>query len=680
MKKKILIIAPILLCVLVFLGVYFILNHEDKDTSLTIMEKRWIESNLSTKVNLSLINDFAVIGNSGIGVIFDFANDFELETDLEFNKIPYLKTSTPTSNELKFRILSNDTKLSDKDLLLYEDGYVALSHNNTRYNHISEMKDKTIGTLTTDTAEISYYMKSANNVTYKTFENINDLITTYEKNDIDMIIIPHLMYLDKTLMLEDTTISYYFTELSRKIVLTLTDNNEKLNSIVAKYFKNWKENRYVASYNHQLLEYYTLEKNLTDKTKVDMLSKSYVYGYIENAPYEVALDGKVLGIAAEYIERMVRLAGIDIEYKAYKSLDALTKGIQNQEVDIYFDQNGIATNNYKTTISPFVEEYVVLGNAKIGEAVNSFEGLKGKDLNILQTNVIYTYFQDNSRANITPKQTLDSLKEGNKLIVLDKETYEYYKASKFKDYDMLYHDTITSDYKFGIKNGNDAFFDLFNYIITTNSYYNYRMLGLDSLNVSLIDRTTFVQLYLIVLGLILLPILIIVLVYLYLKKKNQVKKVKKEDRRKYTDLLTSLKNRNYLNLNMENWEDNKVYPQGFIIVDLNNVSYVNDNYGHEEGDKLIVKAASILVNTQLENSEIMRTDGNEFLIYLIGYSEKQMATYVSKLTKELKELPHGFGAAVGYSVILDDIKTLDDAINEASLDMRTKKEEARVEK
>jgi len=153
--------------------------------------------------------------------------------------------------------------------------------------------------------------------------------------------------------------------------------------------------------------------------------------------------------------------------------------------------------------------------------------------------------------------------------------------------------------------------------------------------------------------------------------------VKKEDRRKYTDMLTSLKNRNYLNHNMELWEESQVYPQTVIIVDLNNVKYVNDNYGHEAGDQLIISAASILVNTQLENSEIIRTDGNEFLIYLVGYSEKQVETYCKKLTKEMKNLPHEFGAAVGYSMIVDDIKTIDDAINEATLDMMTTKEKTK---
>ena len=140
-------------------------------------------------------------------------------------------------------------------------------------------------------------------------------------------------------------------------------------------------------------------------------------------------------------------------------------------------------------------------------------------------------------------------------------------------------------------------------------------------------------------------------------------------------MLTSLKNRNYLNAKMPEWEESKVYPQAIVMVDLNSVKYVNDNYGHEEGDQLIIKAAGILVNTQLENSEIIRTDGNEFLIYLVGYSERQVETYAKKLGKEMKTLPHEFGAAVGYSMIQDKIKTLDDAINEATLEMIANKED-----
>ena len=678
MKKKTIIILPLVISLVVFFGVYFVLNHEDKDTSLTILEKRWIENNSSTKVNLDIVNDLAVFGENGTGVLFDFANDFELETDLEFNKIPYSKLSSPTSNELQFRILNNDAKLSERDLLLYEDGYILVGTTNIRYDSVKNIKDKTIGVLNTDAADATYYLKTASNLTYKTYENVNAMIESLNKAEVNMILLPQITYLAETINLPNSYINYYFTELNKKIVLTLTNDNEKLNSIVKKYFTNWKEQHYVETYNKEYLNYYVTKKNMPDKTKQAMLSKTYVYGYVENEPFEVSIDKKVYGIAGEYIQRIKRLTGIDITYKKYKNYQELNKAVQNKEIDFYFDTTGIQlASSYQMTISPFVEEFVILTNANIKDTVTTFEGLKGEEINILENNLLYNYIKDNSKATILPKQNIDNLKDNNKLIVIDKEYYEYYKDSKFKNYDVTYVGSANIDYRFGIRNDNGEFYNLFNYIIGTNSYYNYRMLGLDSLNVSLIERTTFTELYLIILGLVLLPILIFTLLYLFLKKKKEVKVVKKEDRRKYTDMLTALKNRNYLNFNMSTWEESKIYPQSFIVVDLNNVSYINDNYGHEEGDKLIIKAASILVNTQLENSEIMRTDGNEFLIYLVGYSEKQIDTYCKKLTKEFKNLPHGFGAAVGYSIITDDIKTIDDAINEASLDMKTKKEELR---
>ena len=164
------------------------------------------------------------------------------------------------------------------------------------------------------------------------------------------------------------------------------------------------------------------------------------------------------------------------------------------------------------------------------------------------------------------------------------------------------------------------------------------------------------------------------ILFIIIKKRNKKKDIKKEDKFKYIDTMTSLKNRNYLNYNIRKWDENIIYPQTIVIIDLNNIKYINDNYGHVEGDEVIKKAASILINNQKENTDIVRTDGNEFLVYMVGYDEKKVIDYTRKISNELKELPHGFGATLGYSVIEDDIKTIDDAINEATLSMRQAKE------
>lgn len=79
---------------------------------------------------------------------------------------------------------------------------------------------------------------------------------------------------------------------------------------------------------------------------------------------------------------------------------------------------------------------------------------------------------------------------------------------------------------------------------------------------------------------------------------------------------------------MEKWDNSGIYPQAIIIIDLNNIAYINDNYGHEEGDKIIGEAGNILIRNQMPNTDIIRTNGNEFLVYLVSYDEKQVVSYM----------------------------------------------------
>ena len=679
MKKKLIIIIPILIAIVAFVFVYRYYNKEDKTTTLTIQERQWVEANKDQTYDFEIVNDYPLYGTNGEGVIFDFINDFEEKVGIEFNKIPYLKTSIPTTDGFRISILNNNEKLSKNDLFLFNDNYIAVGKSYQRINHIKDMKNMVFGVLKEDVEEVSFYLKSGTNLSYKSYSNISDLYKALDNEEINMIVVPNIMYLDYTIEKDKYSINYYFTEMKKQIVLTLSDNNKELNTIVTKYYNKWKQTKYIKEYNDAYLNYY-LEKNELDaKTKAQLISKNYVYGYVENLPYESKVNGKVAGIAGEYIDRVSRLANINFKYKRYSSKKALQKAIDKGEVDVYFDYNNYSNDKYTATLSTFVEDYVVLGRQEDNHIINSFESLKGKEIAMLKGDSLYAYFSNNSRANIKEYSNIDALvgKSKDRLIVVDREVYTYYQNSKFKNLKLLYQDTMMNDYKFMVKNNNSAFYDLFNYIINTNSYYNYRNSGIENLKASILKDSTLEQIYTVVLIVIFAPIIILTIIYLLFKRQKKVKKVKIEDRHKYTDMLTSLKNRNYLNAKMKEWEACEVFPQSIVMVDLNNVKYVNDNYGHEEGDDLIIKAAGVLVNTQLENSEIIRTDGNEFLIYLVGYSERQISTYAKKLSREMKNLPHSFGAAVGYSMITDEIKTLDDSINEATLEMITNKEEYR---
>ncbi len=667
-KKFFLLIIGIAL--IVFVGLYLIINYNDKNI-LNSEDKKWISDNGGKVIDIAVVNDIPVYANNGSGVIFDFLNFLTNETKLEFNKIPYINNSNAFNANYKVEIVDASNKLSTNQLLLFKDYYVSISKNEIKINSIKDLKGQTIGILEKDSSNINYYFENVENVKYKAYSDIDSLFKGMDDGEINMVIIPHMMNLDRTIK-GDNYVNYFFNNIALNIVLTLDSNNQALNSIITKTYNYWYENDFVTDYNNTYLDYYMSMRNINDKTRADLLSKTYVYGYVENYPYEFSIAGKMEGVAIEYLKRIIRLTDIDINYQKYNTVNELREAINKGEVDIYFNYFNYEDSKYLKTKSPFIENYVVLGNDD-EMIIDNLESLKGKNVAILANNSLGEYLKASTKANISEKNSVNDLTKEH-LIIIDKEIYSYYKNSKFKDYEVLFTDVMKNDYNFMVKSDNEHFYNLFDYFINTNSYYNYRNAAYLSFNKSLFERVTFEELYLIVLAIILIPLIIFLLVYVLLKNKRKIKILKRDDRKRYTDLLTSLKNRNFLNANIEKWNQNKVYPQAIVVIDLNNTKYINDNYGREKGDMLIVKAAGILVNTQLENTEIIRSDGNEFLIYMVGYNENQVDIYTKKLSKSLQELPYGFGAAIGYSMIQDNIKSIDDAMNEATIAMQSDKE------
>ena len=680
-NRKKLILFVLLVAIILFIALFFIYFYHESSL-LDSNDKKWLSENDKKIVDIEVFNDVPIFGMSGSGVVFDFLDYVSKETKLQFNKIPYSKEIGSKTNSIKFELIDGASQIDSNKVFLYEDSYVAISKKDTKITKINDFSGYTIGVLKTDESNIGYYLKSVSNIKYNSYDTYEDLFKSLDENEVNFIIVSNTLSLDKTISNNDYYLNYFFTDITKKIVLTLDPNNKELSRIMTKYFNNYIKEYYVSNYNKLLLDYYVSQNNINDKTRTELLSKTYIYGYVENPPYEITNGSKLTGISSEYINRIERLTDIDFTYKKYKNIDELNQAINKGEVDIYFDYIENPNNKYLKTISTFIENYVILGKINDDYVIDSLEGLKGIDVSLLSNNkYLISYIRNSTMSNVktydTIKELVKTAKKDKSIIILDKEVYTYYKNKELKDYDILYSNIMSNDYSFMVKSDNDSFYRLFNYIINTNSYYKYRNNGFNNLNTSILKTSSFEETYLLILGVILIPIILIISIFTFIKNRHKLKLVRKEDRKKYTDMLTSLKNRNYLNLQIDTWNNSRVYPQSIVVVDLNNLKFINDNYGREKGDNLIIRAASILVNTQLENSEIIRTDGTEFIIYLVGYTENQIEVYTKKLRTELSELPYGYGASVGTSMIFDNIKTIDDAINEAMIDMQSDKESYR---
>ena len=669
-SKKKLIFLIVGIALVVFIGLYIIINYSEPNI-LNSQDKKWIADNGGKVIDIDVINDIPVYSNNGSGVIFDFLDYMKEETNLEFNKIPYLKGGTNFNSKYRFEIIDGSTKLSNDQLLVFSDSYVLVGKSENRIKNINDLSGQKVGVLASDSSTISYYLENVPNIAFRSFDNVSELFKALDNGDVPVIITSHIMNLDKTIK-DEYYVNYFFNNISKNIVLSLDSNNKNLNSIIRKVYDSWYNKKYEETYNRTFLDYYINMRNIADKTKADLLSKTYVYGYVENAPYEFSMAGHMEGIAIEYLKRIVKLTNIDINFERYDDVNKLKEAIKGGKVDIFFDYFNSGDSKYLKSKPVFLSKYVVIGKDH-NVTIDNLESLRGKDVGTMADSIISTYIKANTKANVNTRESIKELKKDN-IIVIDSELYNYYKNSDFAKYEVLYTDNLKDNYVFMINSSDDSFFELFNYFINTESYYTYRNNAYNSFNGSILDKVTFEELYLIILAIILIPVITFIIIRVLMKNRKKIRVMKKDDRKRYTDMMTSLKNRNYLNLNIDKWNQEKITPRAIMVIDLNNTKYINDNYGREKGDLLIVRASSILINTQLENTEIIRSDGNEFLIYMIGYNENQVDIYAKKLSKSLQELPYGFGAAIGYSMIVDNIKTIDDAINEATIAMQSDKE------
>lgn len=675
--KKWLVFGFIVLLVVILLLLINFSNRNGEDTSLSLSEKKWIENNKKEVVNISIANNIPIFSNEGEGVFFNFTDKVEDSTGLSLNLIPYDASSEVEENDLYFEVVKHDkvSKIKDDEMVFYKDYYVLVGKNAEKITAPNEIKDKKIGVLTDDLADVNFYISSENGITYTPYEKMSDIQNALKNDEVNYIAVPKTRSL--SFVLENKFhIVYNMTELKEAYVLKSSkETNKHLVSIIRKNYIEYKNTKLQKNYDESLMSLLMEKNNISEKTKADFLSKKYTFGYLENAPYEGTINNKLIGLDSTYINSFSSVSGVSVSLKKYRTVKDLRNDLNKGKVDFapnYYNYTGLS-GNYAKTISPYDEQYVVLVHKSNSDVViNSVKSLKDKDV-IAINSVLAKYIKNEGKAKVKTYDrvsTLISKINKESIVVLDQNVYDMYKDSKLSNYRVIFNDRENLGYGYIVKDSNEnATFKslLSSYIELINYKQIYNVAWKDYASES--KEVSYGFIY------VLIFVAIAFIIWLFAKKKIKIKKInKREETIRYVDPLTSLKNRNYLNKNFKRWGNNAIYPQSIIVINLNNLRHVNDVYGHEEGDKLIKLAANVLIRNQLEQSDIIRTDGNEYLIYMVGYEKNKVVAYMRKLYKELKELPYGYGATLGYSMIEDDIKTIDDAINEAVLEIRANKE------
>lgn len=667
-KKKRNTIITIIVILLMFIGsaIYLFLNYTHDENSLTVLEKKWITDNINKIVDVNVYNDIPVYGYNGEGIIFDFLEYFTKENKINFNKISYYVDSSFQEADISFKIV-NDNKLNDKDMLLYQDHYVILSNNKDSIELYNNFK---LGILKKDSDISKNYFDS--NIEIVEYDNIDLLMAGIKDSQVDYVLLSNLSYMDDILR-NNLNIVYHVEDLKVNFIMSAKDDT--VFNILKKTYNSYLDSYYERDYSINYLNAYFKSTNTSDLLQKNYNAKAYHYGYVVNMPYENYANDRFVGTILNYLEELESYTGVEIDTTIYQNVEELKSAMLSGEVDFAlanfkYDKLNM---NYVTTSAIKDLDYVVL--SKDNYDINSLKGLKEIAVKVVDSSILHHELNSYGGKVLKYANTNELLRsiDDYSVLLIDKETYIYYKDSKLKDYNVILENTIRDGYKFILNAENEPFNSLFNYFVSTIDYqtirYDYNT------DISLDKDYTSLK----IIAFIVFVVLILVLSVILMNKKNVAATViSKDEKLKYIDPMTSLKNRNYLNLNIYKWDDNVIFPQSVVVMDINKLREVNDTFGREVGDELIKKVASVLINNQLENTDIVRSGGDEFLIYMVGYEEKEVINYTKKLIKDMKDVPDSLGVEVGYSMILDEVKTVDDAINEAVTMMTKSKEKKRL--
>ena len=151
------------------------------------------------------------------------------------------------------------------------------------------------------------------------------------------------------------------------------------------------------------------------------------------------------------------------------------------------------------------------------------------------------------------------------------------------------------------------------------------------------------------------------------------------------DSLTGVRNKTAYDRLVLDLEELRERDYGVVMIDLNYLKKINDNYGHDKGDIAIKKLCRVICEV-FAHSPVFRTGGDEFVVIIKGHDydhveelEKQFYETIENIQTEKPE--EKISAALGYALFevgtdhnyRDVFKRADKAMYEAKIAMKADK-------
>lgn len=127
--------------------------------------------------------------------------------------------------------------------------------------------------------------------------------------------------------------------------------------------------------------------------------------------------------------------------------------------------------------------------------------------------------------------------------------------------------------------------------------------------------------------------------------------------------------------------NNTVDKFGIVMIDLNYLKTINDDYGHNSGDAALIKLCNVIC-TIFAHSPVYRIGGDEFVVILRNIDYERSTKLIKEFNTKIQELSideylapaERISAAIGYSIFdKEKDKCVDDVFKRADQEMYLKK-------
>lgn len=132
-----------------------------------------------------------------------------------------------------------------------------------------------------------------------------------------------------------------------------------------------------------------------------------------------------------------------------------------------------------------------------------------------------------------------------------------------------------------------------------------------------------------------------------------------------TDSLTGTLNRVAYNSDLHIINEEKPYDFSCVYVDVNELHYINNKFGHLAGDEMLLFVAHTLKDVFF-GQRVYRLGGDEFLVFCQGLSQEDVTKALEQFLEQLKM--HNYHVAIGLSFRSQNTNT-EEMVKEAEVRM-----------